>query len=43
MHNEELHNLYPSPDIIRMRRRRRRRRRKRWAGNIALIGEEELI
>jgi hypothetical protein len=29
LHNEELHNLYPSPNIIRMSRR------MRWAGHVA--------
>jgi hypothetical protein len=30
-HNEELHNLYPSPSIIRMIKSRR----MKWAGNVA--------
>jgi len=30
MHNEELHNLYASPDIMVMR--------KRWAGHVACMG-----
>jgi hypothetical protein len=29
LHNEDLHNLYPSPSIIRMR----------WAGHVARMGE----
>jgi hypothetical protein len=33
LHNEELHNLYSSPSIIRMIKSRR----MRWAGHIALI------
>jgi hypothetical protein len=33
MHNEELHNLYSSPSIIRMIKTRR----MRWAGNVALM------
>jgi hypothetical protein len=33
-HNEEFHNLYSSPSIIRMIRSRR----MRWAGNIARMG-----
>jgi hypothetical protein len=33
LHNEELHNLYSSPNIIRMIKSRR----MRWAGNAALI------
>jgi hypothetical protein len=31
MHNEELHNLYSSPSIIRMMKSRR----MRWAGHVA--------
>jgi hypothetical protein len=31
LHNEELHNLYSSADIIRMIKSRRRR----WAGHVA--------
>jgi hypothetical protein len=34
LHNEELHNLYSSPSIIRMIKSRR----MRWAGHVALIG-----
>jgi hypothetical protein len=33
-HNEELHNLYSSPRIIRMIKSRR----MRWTGNVALMG-----
>jgi hypothetical protein len=36
MHNEELHNLYSSPDII----RQVKSRRMRWAGYVARMGEE---
>jgi hypothetical protein len=36
LHNEELHNLYSSPNIIRMIKSRR----MRWAGNIARMGTE---
>jgi hypothetical protein len=36
LHNEELHNLYSSPDII----RQLKSRRMRWAGLVALMGEE---
>jgi hypothetical protein len=36
LHNEELHNLYSSPNIIRMIKTRR----MRWAGNLAGIGEK---
>jgi hypothetical protein len=35
LHNEELHNLYSSPNIIRMIKSRRLRR----AGHVARIGE----
>jgi hypothetical protein len=36
LHNEELHNLYSSPDII----RQVKSRRMRWAGRVARMGEE---
>jgi hypothetical protein len=35
LHNEELHNLYSSPDII----RQIKSRRKKWAGHVARMGE----
>jgi hypothetical protein len=35
LHNEELHNLYSSPNIIRMFKSRR----IRWAGHVARMGE----
>jgi hypothetical protein len=35
MHNDELHNLYFSPNIIRVIKSRR----MRWAGNVARMGE----
>jgi hypothetical protein len=35
-HNEELHNLYFSPNIIRMIKSRR----IRWAGHVAQMGEK---
>jgi hypothetical protein len=35
LHNEEVHNLYPSPNIISVFKSRR----MRWAGNIACTGE----
>jgi hypothetical protein len=35
LHNEELHNLYSSPNIIRMIKSRR----IRWAGHVARMGE----
>jgi hypothetical protein len=34
LHNEELHNLYSSPSIIRMMKSRR----TRWAGHVARMG-----
>jgi hypothetical protein len=34
LHNEELHNLYALPSIIRMIKSRR----MRWAGHIAQLG-----
>jgi hypothetical protein len=34
LHNEDLHNLYSSPNIIRMIKPRR----FRWAGHVALMG-----
>jgi hypothetical protein len=39
LHNEELHNLYSSPHII----RQIKSRRMRWAGHVACMGEGELI
>jgi hypothetical protein len=36
LHNEELHNLYSSPDII----RQIKSRRMRWAGHVTRMGEE---
>jgi hypothetical protein len=38
LHNEELHNLYSSPNIIRQIKSRRMRR----AGHVALMGEESV-
>jgi reverse gyrase len=35
LHNEELHNLYSSPDIIRMIKSRR----TGWAGHVAQMGK----
>jgi hypothetical protein len=39
LHNEELHNLYSSPDII----RQIKLRRMRWAGHAARMGEERKV
>jgi hypothetical protein len=36
LHSGELHNLYSSPDIIRLMKSRR----TRWAGHVARLGEE---
>jgi hypothetical protein len=36
LHNEELHNLYSSPSIVRIIKSRR----MRWAGHVVLIGEK---
>jgi hypothetical protein len=38
LHNEELHNLYSSPDII----RQVKSRRMRWTGHVARMGEESV-
>jgi hypothetical protein len=37
VHNEELHNLYSSPSIIKMIKPRR----MRWAGHVAGMAEEK--
>jgi hypothetical protein len=37
LHNEELHDLYSSPSIIRIIKTRR----MRWAGHVAQIGEKK--
>jgi hypothetical protein len=39
LHNEELHNLYSSPDII----RQVKSRRMRWEGHVARMGEERNV
>jgi hypothetical protein len=39
LHNEELHNLYSSPDII----RQVKSRRMRWAGHVARMREERKL
>jgi hypothetical protein len=36
LHNEELHNLHPSPSIIRMIKSRR----MRWAGHVSRMGKK---
>jgi hypothetical protein len=37
LHNEELHDLYYSPSIIRIMKARR----MRWAGHVARMGENK--
>jgi hypothetical protein len=39
LHNEELHNLYSSPEII----RQVKSGRMRWAGRVARMGEERKV
>jgi hypothetical protein len=39
LHNEELHDLYSSPSIIRIIKSRR----MRWAGHVARMGEKRNI
>jgi hypothetical protein len=39
LHNEELHNLYSYPDII----RQGKSRRMRWAGHVARMEEERKV
>jgi hypothetical protein len=39
LRNEELHNLYSSPDII----RQVKSRRMRWAGHVARMGKERKV
>jgi hypothetical protein len=39
LQNEELHNLYSSPDII----RQIKSRRMRWAGHVARMGGERKV
>jgi hypothetical protein len=38
LHNEELHNLFSSPDIIRMTKSNR----MRWAGHVARMRRREM-
>jgi hypothetical protein len=39
LHNEELHNLYSSPNRIRMLKSRR----MRWAGHVARMGRRGML
>jgi hypothetical protein len=38
LHNKELHDLYSSPNIVRVIKSRR----MRWAGHVARVGKREL-
>jgi hypothetical protein len=39
LHNEELHNFYSSPNIIRMTKSMG----MKWAGHVACMGEKKCI
>ena len=39
MHNEELNDLYSSPNIVQVIKSRR----MRWAGHVARMGEERVV
>jgi hypothetical protein len=39
LHNDELHNLYSSPNIIRIIKSRR----MRWAGHVSRMGEKRKV
>jgi hypothetical protein len=39
LHNDELHNLYSSPNIVRVIKSRR----MRWAGHVARVGRGEVF
>ena len=39
LHNEELNDLYCSPNIVRVNKSRR----MRWAGHVARIGERRVV
>jgi hypothetical protein len=39
LHNEELHNLYSSPSVIRIIKSRR----MRWAGHVTRMGEKRNV
>jgi hypothetical protein len=39
LHNDELHNLYSSPNIVRVIKSRR----MRWVGNVARMGERRCV
>jgi hypothetical protein len=39
LHNEELHDLYSSPSVVRIMKARR----MRWAGHVAQMGEKRNV
>ena len=39
LHNEELHDLYSSPNIVRVIKSRR----ERWVGHVACMGERRFL
>ena len=39
LHNEELNDLYPLPNIVRVVKSRR----MRWAGHVARMGEDRVV
>jgi len=39
LHNDELHSLYSSPNIVRVIKSRR----MRWVGHVACMGEERSV
>jgi hypothetical protein len=39
LHNQDLHNLYSSPDLI----RQIKSRRMRWVGHVAWMGKERKV
>jgi hypothetical protein len=39
LHNDELHNLYSSPNVVRVIKSRR----MRWAGHVASMGEGRCV
>jgi hypothetical protein len=39
LHNDELHSLYSSPNIVRVIKSRR----MRWAGHVARMGEGRVV
>jgi hypothetical protein len=44
LYNEELHNLYSSPDIIRqVKSSQVKSMRMKWAGHVACMGEERKV